>query len=113
MLCQSIVRGTGVPHATAYAVMGPVVLAAMVRAAPGELAPLVRALSGGDEPGEAVARLTHLAEAGGVTRLGQAGVGERDLAAVAALAAARRSWAAALRRWTRAAPWRCCAPPSE
>ena len=89
VLCQSIVRGTAVPHATAYAVMGPVVLAAMLRAAPRELAPLVRALSGSDDPDEAVARLARLAAASGVTRLGEAGVREQDLAAVAAAAAAR------------------------
>jgi maleylacetate reductase len=89
VLCQSIVRGTSVPHATAYAVMGPVMLAAMVRAAPRELAPLVLALSDSGESGEAVTRLARLAAAAGVTRLGQAGVGEQDLTAVAALAAAR------------------------
>jgi maleylacetate reductase len=83
VLCQTLVREAGAPHAVAYAVMAPHLLEHMTGAAPEELAPLVRALGGGD--GEAAVQLiAGLAAGCGVTRLSQIGVDEAALPQVAA-----------------------------
>ena len=89
-VCQTIVRTTGAPHARVNAVMAPHVLRRMLDAAPAEpLAPLVGALVGEPDAEAALELVTRLAACSGVSRLGQLGVSEPQLPAIARAAAAR------------------------
>lgn len=89
VLCQTVVRETGAPHAMVNAVLAPHVFRFMLTAAPDALAPVAAALF---EDGSGVSPADHLQQlaAGcGARRLGELGIGERALAGIAHLAARR------------------------
>jgi alcohol dehydrogenase class IV len=89
VLCQTVVRSSGAPHAKVNAVLVPHVFRYMVRAAPGALAPIVAELSVGDDDEDPAARLQRLAAGSGVTRLSELGVSAAELPGIARLAAHR------------------------
>ena len=89
VVCQTIVRTTGAPHAGVNAVMAPHVLRRMLAAAPEPLAPLVDALVGEPDGEAALELVARLAACSGATRLGQLGVSAAELPAIARAAAAR------------------------
>lgn len=89
VLCQSIVRTTGAPHAAVYAVMGPHVFRRMLEAAPEAMAPLVDVLAGAQDREAAAARLTRLAAESDVQTLGQLGITDGQLPDIAHATAAR------------------------
>jgi alcohol dehydrogenase class IV len=88
-VCQTIVRTAGTPHAETNAVMLPHFARLMSGRAPAAMGAFAAAL--GDpagDPGAAAGRLEALAARSGSTRLSELGVGEEQLPAVAAAAAA-------------------------
>ena len=90
-LCQTIVREVRTPHAQTNAVMLPHSVAFMAERAPGAMAALAAALGGsGDDPAEAEARVAELAALAGPRTLAELGVGEHQIPAIAAAAAAHR-----------------------
>jgi alcohol dehydrogenase class IV len=108
VLCQTVVRSSGAPHAKVNAVLAPHVFRYMVRAAPSALAPIAAALrvgGGGEDPAgpmrrldaadqDPAARLRRLAAGSGVTRLSELGVSAAELPDIARLAARRPELAA-------------------
>ena len=82
-------RTTGAPHARVNAVMAPHTLRRMLDAAPEPLAPLVDALVGEPDGEAALELVARLAACSGASRLGQLGVSESELPAIARAAAAR------------------------
>jgi alcohol dehydrogenase class IV len=89
VLCQSVVRVSGAPHASVNAVMLPHTLRFMLPRAGAELAPVVRALVGLHDPALALELVTSLVARSGTTRLRQLGVDAAELEEAAALAARR------------------------
>jgi alcohol dehydrogenase class IV len=80
VLCQTIVRVAGTPHAATYAVMLPHALELMVPRAPEALGRLALALGAQRaEPALAVARVAELTARSGATKLSQLGVREHEL----------------------------------
>ena len=88
-VCQTLVRTAGTPHAETNAVMLPHFARLMAGRAPAAMGAFAAAL--GDPTGDpeaAAGRLEPLAARSGHTRLSELGVGEEQLPAVAAAAAA-------------------------
>src|SRR5207244_100445 len=71
VVCQTLVREAGTPHAQSYAVMLPHFVELMADRAPEPVARFREALDGQD--------VAELAARSGVTRLSELGVGEEDL----------------------------------
>jgi maleylacetate reductase len=90
VICQTIVRTCGTPHAQTNAVMLPHVVRAMVRRAPSAVGELAHAL-GADKrgAGQAPDRVAALSARAGVTRLSELGVREGDFGRIAAQATGR------------------------
>ncbi len=90
VVCQTIVRVAGTPHAETNAVMLPHVVGLMRDRAPSAFGRLGKALGAkrGD-PAEAAGRVAALSERAGPTRLGELGVREELLGRIAAAASAR------------------------
>jgi alcohol dehydrogenase class IV len=89
VICQTIVRLTGAPHAQVNAVMLPHTLRYALPRAREALLPLVRALTGADDGPGAARLVERLAARSLVVRLGQLGVVGADLPKIAAAALAR------------------------
>lgn len=90
VLCQTIVRVVGTPHAQTNAVMLPHSLRLMEARAPDQLGRLALALGAERErPGLAASRAAELAAYSGVSRLSELGVEEAVLGRVAATASGR------------------------
>ncbi len=89
VLCQTIVRLTGAAHARVNAVMLPHTLGFMLTRRSEDLAPLMRVLRRQDEGAGAAALVARLAALSGATRLGQLGITDDELPAVAAAAQRR------------------------
>ncbi len=89
VLCQTIVRLTGVAHARVNAVMLPHTLRFVLTRRSEELAPLVRVLRRQDESVGAAELIARLAALSGATRLEQLGITDAELPAVAAVAQRR------------------------
>ena len=88
-LCQTIVREAGTPHAETNAVMLPHTVAFMAGRAPAAMKALAAALGAADDgPAAAAARVGELAALAGPRTLSELGVGDTDLPAIAAAAAA-------------------------
>jgi maleylacetate reductase len=85
VVCQTIVRVAGTPHAQTYAVMLPHGLRLLEPRVPELLTRLARALGAADPAPElAAARAAHLAAQAHVTRLSTLGVGEHQVAEIVA-----------------------------
>lgn len=90
VVCQTLVRVAGTPHAMTYAVMLPPTLRFMAERAPREIGHLAIAVGAAEaNPEAAAARVAHLAARAGATRLGDLGVGGETLDAVVAQILAR------------------------
>jgi alcohol dehydrogenase class IV len=90
VLCQTLVRVAGTPHAETYAVVLPHGLRALESRVPGLLTRVAAALGAGEPaPERAADRASRLSARAGVTTLGDLGVEEDAVAAVGAEAAAR------------------------
>ena len=89
VLCQTVVRLTGGSHAQVNAVMAPHTFRFMLTRQREALAPLVRALAPGEDDAAAVGVVERLAALSGTTRLGQLGVTDAELPAIAARALER------------------------
>jgi len=87
-LCQTVVREAGTPHAQTNAVILPHSVAFMAERAPSAVAALAGALGAmGDDPEEAAPRVAELAALAGPRTLGELGIDEDDLPAIASAAA--------------------------
>lgn len=90
VVCQTLVRTTGSPHAETNAVMLPRTVALMARRAPAVIGRLAVALGAGrDDPELAMGAVARLAARAGLTRLSQLGIDRGSLPAVAEAACAR------------------------
>ncbi len=90
LVCQSIVRTAGTPHAETNAVMLPHTAALMARREPAALGAFAAALGArGPDPAQAVSRLRLHAAATGVARLADLGLARSLLAEIATVAASR------------------------
>ena len=88
VLCQTIVRLTGAPHARVNAVMIPHTLRFMLARRPDALAPLVRVV-GRQGAGSATGRIARLAGLSGATKLKQLGITEDELPTITTAARQR------------------------
>ena len=89
VVCQTVVRMSGASHAQVNAVLLPHTTRFMLAREPHRLRPLVATLVGRDDPEAAVGVISELAALSGAARLGQLGVADAELPAVARAALER------------------------